>query len=111
MQPEAREPQKLPLWEAATNPKVGGEGRGAGPPGDMGTHRSACWDLGPHRRARERCNLAGEGACCRGVEGGQWLPFSLLPALQSPPCFPPGGRKQGDPETRLAGDYHLCNSK
>ena len=41
--------------------------------GTWGALRSAWWDLGPHRRARERCYLVGDAACCRGGWGGVGL--------------------------------------
>lgn len=84
MQPEAREPQKWPLWEAATNPRVGGKERGAGPPGDVG-HMGLLAGIWGHTgkperdvTSKEKVPAAGELGEVTGFLFLFLLPFSLF---------------------------------
>jgi len=76
VQPEVREPQKWPLWEAATNPRVGGKERGAGPPGDTG-HMGQLAGIWGHTGKPERDITSKEKVPAAG-ELGQVIGFLFL---------------------------------
>lgn len=109
---KAREPQKLPLWEAATSPRVGGVERGARPPVDPGTTLVCSVGSGATEVVPER-DASSQETVPEAEMGGKALAFSFSSSCPSVSFFAShlkaGGK--GTQKHGWQGVCHSCNSE